>query len=120
MGGYQDHLNQQRHAAASRARTEAAAALAKTGNLPTSDELAQTLNQVSMLQQLELLAEKGGDLAAEAFRRNPAKMITLINACTKLSNANVTRERLQLRRDSAPVQDGSSVAESPDSKSTAA
>ena len=98
MGGYQDHLNQQRHAAAGRARAEAAAALAKTGGLPTPDELVQTLNQVSMLQQLELLAEKGGDLAAEAFRRIPAKMITLINACTKLSNANVTRERLQWRR----------------------
>src|SRR4051812_44355977 len=41
MGGYQDYLNEQREAATTRIRTEAAVELAKSDTLPASDEIGR-------------------------------------------------------------------------------
>jgi hypothetical protein len=111
MGGYQDYLNEQREETATRIRTEAAVELAKSNTLPATDEIGRTINQLSLLQQLELVAEKGDQYAAEAFRKNPAKFITLMNACTKLSNTSVAMERLKLRAEDARQHGSASACE---------
>ncbi len=70
-------------------QTEAAADLVRETGQADPAKLREVCAQMAMLQYLDIMAEHGDHLAREALNRNPAKLITLINACSNMSNANI-------------------------------
>jgi len=81
LGGYQDHQNA--HLVNDRARTQTEAAadvLRDTGQLGPA-KLQQVCQEIALLQYLRTLMDHGDQLAQDSLKKNPAKMITLMNAC---------------------------------------
>ena len=103
LGGYQDHLKAQAINDRARTQTEAAADLVRdTGHLDPS-KLRQACGEIALLHYLETLMDNGEQLARESLKKNPAKFITLINACCNMSNANIAVEKRKLLRPQAPT-----------------
>jgi hypothetical protein len=93
LGGYQDYLKAQMINDRARVQTEAAADAVRDTDRMDPIRLRQTCGEMAMLQYLESILEHGGTLAAESLKRNPAKLITLLNACSNMSNANIAIEK---------------------------
>ena len=93
LGGYQDYLKAQALQDRARTQTEAAADLVREAECADPAKLQQVCTQIGLLHYLETLAEHGDQIARDSLRKTPAKFITLINACSNMSNANIAIER---------------------------
>lgn len=103
LGGYQDHLKA--HAINERAQiqTQAAAEIVRESGTPDPARLQQVCSQIALLQYIDTIAELGEQCARESLKRNPAKFITLLNACCNMSNANIALEKHRLAQVPANV-----------------
>jgi hypothetical protein len=104
LGGFQDYLKAQVFNDRARVQTQAAADILRDEGLPDPREIARACSQISLLQQLETVAEFGGEIASEAFKRNPAKLITLINACCNMSHATIAEEKRKWKEQDSQTQ----------------
>ena len=87
LGGYQDYLKAQVIHERARAQTEAAADVVRdTGHLDPA-QLQQVCQEIALLHYLNTLMHHGKYLAQDSLKKNPAKMITLMNACCNLVNS---------------------------------
>ena len=93
LGGYQDYLKAQAINQRARVQVHAALALVRESGQLDITQLKITCAQVALLRCLAALAEHGEQSARNALLRNPAKVITLINACCNLSNTQITFEK---------------------------
>jgi len=57
--------------------------------------LKQTCGEIALLQYMDTLLDHGEQVAHDSLKKNPAKMITLINACCNMSNATIAIEKRQ-------------------------
>jgi len=99
LGGYQDHQNA--HLVNDRARTQTEAAadvLRDTGQLGPA-KLQQVCEEIALLQYLRTLMDHGDQLAQDSLKKNPAKMITLMNACCNMANAGLAIEKSKRRNE---------------------
>src|SRR5204863_918610 len=98
LGGYQDYLKALAINDRARTQTEAAADVVReTGHLDPS-QLQRVCSEIVLLHYLDTLMEHGEQIARDSLAKNPAKMITLINACCNLSNANIAIEKHNSRQ----------------------
>jgi len=86
-GGYQDYLKAQMISDRARAQTESAADLLREAGPVTSAQIQEACSQVALLAYLDSLIESGQTLARNTFKKNPAKMVTLMNTICNLANA---------------------------------
>jgi hypothetical protein len=82
--------------AASRAQTEAAGDLVRQDGHLDLVQLKQTATELALLNYIDTIMDHGQQLAEDSLKRNPAKFITLINACCNMSNANIAIENQKL------------------------
>jgi predicted metal-dependent peptidase len=95
-GGYQDYLRAQIISDRAQVQTQAAAdVLRETGRLDP-DKLRRACGEIALLQYMETLLEHGEQIARKSLKKNPAKFITLMNACCNLSNSNIAIEKSQV------------------------
>jgi hypothetical protein len=89
LGGYQDYLKAQAINDRARIQTQAAADVVRDSETASPARLQQVCAQIALLFYIETIMEHGEQCARESLKRNPAKFITLINACSNMSNANI-------------------------------
>src|SRR5436309_14603055 len=70
-----------------RAQTESAADLLREAGPVTSAQIQEACSQVALLAYLDSLIESGQTLARNTSKKNPAKMVTLMNTICNLANA---------------------------------
>src|SRR5262249_51725124 len=80
LGGYQDHLKAHLINDRARTQTEAAAEVVHDTGLLGPAKLQQVCQEIALLQYLRTLMEHGDQLTQDSLKKNPAKMITLMNA----------------------------------------
>ena len=103
LGGFQDYQKAQLINERARAQTQAAADLLREGAQVDTAQLKRVCGEIAVLHFLDTLLEHGDQIANEPLKKNPAKLITLINACCKMSDASIAAERHQwLLKDSQP------------------
>ena len=101
LGGYQDHLKAQLINDRARTQTEAAAdVLRDTGHLGPA-KLQQVCQEIALLQYLRTLMDHGEHLAQDSLKKNPAKMITLMNACCNVASAGLAIDKHKWRNQNA-------------------
>src|SRR5216117_1870979 len=101
LGGHQDYLNTLQLNDRARTQTEAAAdVLRDTGQLGPA-KLQQVCQEIALLQYLRTLMDHGDQLAQDSLKKNPAKMITLMNACCNMSNSGLAIEKHKRRNQPA-------------------
>ena len=101
LGGYQDYLNTLQVNDRARTQTEAAAhVLRETGHLGPA-KLQQVCQEIALLQYLRTLMDHGDQLAQDSLKKNPAKMITLMNACCNLANSGLAIDKFKQRNEIA-------------------
>jgi hypothetical protein len=104
LGGYQDYLNAQAINDRARVQTEAAADVVRDTSDIDPSLLRQACEQIAMVQYMDTLVEHGDEIALNSLKRNPAKMITLMNALSNLSNAGLALDKRKSRlQRTAPV-----------------
>jgi hypothetical protein len=86
LGGYQDFLKTQAINDLAQVQTQAAAEVLRDTGLADAPQLQQVCTQIALLQYMQTLVHHGDELARLSIQKNPAKMITLINALCNLSN----------------------------------
>jgi hypothetical protein len=93
LGGFQDYLKAQAINDRARTQTKAAADVIREAGRLDQHQLQRACGEIALLQYTDTLIEHGEQLARDALKQNPAKMITLINACCHLSSTTVATER---------------------------
>src|SRR5436190_19362649 len=97
LGGHQDYLNTLQLNDRARTQTEAAAdVLRDTGQLGPA-KLQQVCQEIALLQYLRTLMDHGDQLAQDSLKKNPAKMITLMNTCCNMANSGLAIDKQKLR-----------------------
>src|SRR6266446_85925 len=103
LGGYQDYLKAQLVNDRARTQTEAAADVVReTGHLGPA-KLQQACQEIALLQYMRTLMDHGDQLAKDSLKKNPAKMITLMNACCNMANAGLAIEKSKRRNEAIPA-----------------
>src|SRR6266571_4677076 len=103
LGGYQDYLNALQINDRARTQTEAAAdVLRDTGQLGPA-KLQQVCQEIALLQYLRTLMDHGDQLAQDSLKKNPAKMITLMNACCNMANSGLAIDKFKQRNEAIPA-----------------
>ena len=103
LGGYQDYLNTLQINDRARTQTEAAVdVLRETGHLGPA-KLQQVCQEIALLQYLRTLMDHGDQLAQDSLKKNPAKMITLMNACCNMANSGLAIEKSKRRNEAIPA-----------------
>src|SRR5436190_15919063 len=103
LGGHQDYLNTLQLNDRARTQTEAAAdVLRDTGQLGPA-KLQQVCEEIALLQYLRTLMDHGDQLAQDSLKRNPAKMITLMNACSNMANAGLAIDKFKQGKEVIPA-----------------
>ena len=97
LGGYQDYLKAQALNERARGQIEAAADVVRESGAISTVQLQQACGQIALLQYLETIIEYGDEVARESLKQNPAKFITLINACCNLANSSIALDEQRLR-----------------------
>ena len=101
LGGFQDYLNAQAINDRARAQTEAAAdVIRETGHTDPS-LLKRVCQEIALVQYIDTLLEHGDQIAHDSLKKNPSKMITLMNAICNLSNSGLALEKRKLRIEAA-------------------
>src|SRR5438445_11701733 len=102
LGGYQDYLNTLQINDRARTQTEAAAdVLRDTGHVGPA-KLQQVCQEIALLQYLRTLMDHGDQLAQDSLKKNPAKMITLMNACSNMASAGLAIDKQKRKLLRAP------------------
>src|SRR5437016_4518125 len=97
LGGYQDCLKAQLINDRARTQTEAAADVVRdTGQLGPA-KLQQICQEIALLQYLRTLMDHGDHLAQDSLKKNPAKMITLMNTCANMASAGLAIDKFKQR-----------------------
>ena len=97
LGGHQDYLNTLQLNDRARTQTEAAAdVLRDTGQLGPA-KLQQVCQEIALLQYLRTLMDHGDQLAQDSLKKNPAKMITLMNTCCNMANTGLAIDKQKLK-----------------------
>src|SRR6266446_3318986 len=87
-GGFQDYIRAQAINERARAQIEVAADLVRdTPAQLQSPRIREAVNQIALLSYFDTLLEHGDHIAGESLKKNPAKMITLINSMCNLTNS---------------------------------
>src|SRR5216117_3492588 len=103
LGGHQDYLNTLQLNDRARTQTEAAAdVLRDTGQLGPA-KLQQVCQEIALLQYLRTLMDHGDQLAQDSLKKNPAKMITLMNACSNMANSGLAIDKFKQRKEAIPA-----------------
>ena len=103
LGGYQDYLKAQLVNDRARTQTEATADIVReTGHLGPA-KLQRVCQEIALLQYLRTLMDHGDQLAQDSLKKNPAKMITLINACCNMAIAGIAIDKSKQRNQTAPA-----------------
>src|SRR5437870_2603969 len=102
LGGYQDYLKAQLINDRACIQTEAAADVVRDIGHPGPAKLQQVCQEIALLQYLRTLMDHGDQLAQDSLKRNPAKMITLMNACCNMANAGLAIEKCKRRNETIP------------------
>jgi hypothetical protein len=97
LGGYQDYPKAQLINDRARTQTEAAADVLRDTGHPGPAKLQQVCQEVALLQYLRTLMDHGDQLAQDSLKKNPAKMITLMNACCNMANAGRAIDKQKLK-----------------------
>jgi hypothetical protein len=97
LGGYKDYLKSQAINDRARYQTEAAADVIRDSGHVDPAQIQRTCQEIALLQYMETLMEHGEEIARESLKKNPAKMITLINACCNSANASLAIEKQKNR-----------------------
>jgi hypothetical protein len=103
LGGYQDYLKAQAINDRARIQTEAAADFVRDTAHLNPTKLKQACGEMALLQYLDTIMEHGEQCARDSLTKNPAKFITLMNACANISNANIALERRKWRNADSPT-----------------
>ncbi len=108
LGGYQDHLKVKALMERAGIQIETAAEMVRENRDLDPALLRRACTQVGLVNYFSTLLEHGQALTANLLSRNPAKVITLMNSCAAMSNAEIAQERsrLSLRPHKSPGQDG--------------
>jgi len=97
LGGHQDYLNTLQLNDRARTQTEAAAdVLRDTGHVGPA-KLQQVCQEIALLQYLRTLMDHGDQLAQDSLKKNPAKMITLMNTCCNMANSGLAIDKQKLK-----------------------
>src|SRR5947207_591627 len=96
LGGHQDYLNAQAINDRARVQTEAAADVLRDSGQVDAAQLRKVCEQIALLQYLDTLLDHGDQIARDSLKKNPAKLITLINACCNMTNADLAERKLAL------------------------
>jgi hypothetical protein len=102
LGGYQDHLKAQVISERARGQIEAAADLVRQEGHLDLVQLKQTATELALLKYIDTIMDHGAQLAEDSLKKNPAKFITLINACSNMSNANIAIENQKMKASAPP------------------
>ena len=87
LGGYQDYVNAQAINDRARSQTEAAADVVRESGHIDPSRLQRVCQEIALLQYMKTLMDHGERIAQESLKKNPAELITLINACCNSSSA---------------------------------
>jgi hypothetical protein len=98
LGGYQDYLKAQVIKDRARIQTEAAAGFVRDTNHPDPAKLKQVCANMALLHYFDTIMEHGEQCARDSLNKNPAKFITLINACCNMANSNIAIQEQKSRR----------------------
>src|SRR5437879_3061685 len=101
LGGYQDYLKSQIISDRAQVQIQAAADLLRETGRVDQDKLRRACGEMALLQYMQTLLEHGEQLARDSLKKNPAKFITLMNACCNLSNSNIAIEKGRTNKSSA-------------------
>ncbi|HWX20497.1 MAG TPA: hypothetical protein VN578_11415 [Candidatus Binatia bacterium] len=96
LGGYQDYLKAQAINDRAHVQTQAAADVVRESGHLSPTKLQQVCSELALLHYIDTIMEHGQQCADDSLKKNPAKFITLINACSNMSNANIALERRRL------------------------
>ena len=110
LGGFQDYRKAQLISDRARTQTQAAADLLAQGAQVNPADLKRVCGEIALLNFLETLLEHGDQLAQDSLKKNPAKMITLINACCNMANSNIALEKHNQRIEDAALANRRSAA----------
>ena len=102
LGGYQDYLKAQAITDRARVQIESAAEVVRENGHTDPVKLQQVCSEVSLLTYLMTLVHHGDSLTKRALVKNPAKFITLVNACCNASNAGLARDKFKRRLETLP------------------
>jgi hypothetical protein len=97
LGGYQDYLKAQAINDRARFQTEGAADVLRDRGHVDPAQIQRVCHEIAMLHYMETLMEHGEEIARDSLKKNPAKMITLINACCNSANTGLAIEKQKLR-----------------------
>src|SRR5438128_11203818 len=101
LGRHHYYLNTLQLKARARTQTEAAAdVLRDTGQLGPA-KLQQVCQEIALLQYLRTLMDHGDQLAQDSLKKNPAKMITLMNACSNIATTGIAIDKFKRRNEIA-------------------
>ena len=96
MGGFQDYLRGLAINERARAQIEVAAEVVRdTPAQLQSPRIREAVNQIALLKYLDTLLEHGDHIAGESLKKNPAKMITLMNSMCNLAHSARQFEKLK-------------------------
>jgi hypothetical protein len=84
-GGYQDHLAAQALADRAQIQTEAAADIIRENQNFSPETLERACTQLSLLHCYNILMERGGEIASQSFKNDPAKLISLVHSLCAIS-----------------------------------
>ena len=119
LGGYQDYLKTQAINLRAQIQTETAADFLRQDGHLNPIQLQHTCGELALLHYLRTMMEHGDQLAADSFKKNPAKFITLMNACANMSNAHIALEKNNWKiSDRQPLAPASPPPSSPSAQST--
>jgi hypothetical protein len=103
LGGYHDHLNAQAITDRARMQTEAAIDIVRETGHVDVQQLQQVCRETALLKYLDTILHHGERIARHSLEKNPAKLITLINALCNMSNTSIALEKRRMRESQPPV-----------------
>jgi hypothetical protein len=98
LGGFQDHLEDQAINDRARIQVEAAADVIRDSGHVDLAKLQTVCREIALTQFIQALLEHGENLASESLRKNPAKLITLMNACCNVGKSTLAFEKRRPER----------------------
>jgi hypothetical protein len=99
LGGHQDYLKTRAINDRALVQTEAAAEVVREMGRPDPRLLQRVCEEIALLQYMTTLRDHGDQIARDSLKKNPAKMITLMNTLCNMSNATLAIEKRKRRDD---------------------
>jgi len=103
FGGYQDYLKARALNERAQTQIETAAAVIRESGDADPAHAQRACQQIALLQYLDVLLEHGDEIARDSLKKNPAKLITLMNSICNLSNSELAIEKRDARMATARV-----------------